>query len=220
MGGVGRTRTRTLAGFPCTGQAPLRILRFAAPVAAAAAVLAALGCMSNIDDSYAVLPAIGSELPSFQYTALDHKIVTPESLLGSPTVIALWSTTCTASRMALASIAALDAAYVPRGAHVVIVADDHDSAGVASVLASAGVQMPVALGAGTLRDTFTHGQSLLPWRKTFPLPTFLVLDATGRVVYRQVGIEQDPVNRLGSIRTKLDSLLDGPAPKRTDTSAI
>lgn len=198
----------------------MRILRFAAPAAAAAAVLAVLGCVSNVDDPYTVLPAIGSQVPSFRYTALDSRVVTPESLLGRPTVIVLWSTTCPASRAALASIAALDAAYVPRGAHVVILANDSDSADVASALAATGAHVPAALGAGTLRDTFTHGQSALPWRKTFPLPTFLVLDAAGKIAYRQAGIELDPAKRLEYIRTKLDSLLARPAPGRVGMPVI
>lgn len=55
--------------------------------------------------------------------------------------------------------------------------------------------------------TCTHDQSVLPWRQTFSLPTFLVLDADGRVVYRQIGVEQDASRRLARVWAAVDSLL-------------
>jgi hypothetical protein len=67
-------------------------------------------------------------------------------------------------------------------------------------------------------DTFTHGQSPLPWRKAFALPTFLVLNAEGRVIYRQIGIEQDTSWQLASVRARLDSLPKN-APSRVGARA-
>lgn len=189
----------------------MRLIGFAALIV----VASSLACKSpTVDDIYAVLPPSGSQVPAFRYPMLDGTTVTPGSLNGSPAVIALWSTTCSASRLALKSIAALQASYASTGVHVVILANDRDSAVVASVFARNGIQTPAALAAGTLADTFTHGQSLLPWRKTFPLPTFLLLDGTGRVVYRQFGIERDSASRLVSIRAKLDSLVANPIQRR------
>ena len=188
-------------------------------VAALASVFALVGCNTTINEKYSALPAVGSQLPSFRYSTLNGNTVTAESLQGAPTLIALWATTCSASRLALTSIATLQAAYAPLGAHVVILADDRDSAAVATVLLRAGVQTPVALGSGTLMETFTHGQSGLPWRKAFALPTFLVLDASGRVVYRQVGIEQDSGQQLVRVRGILDSLLARPTQSRLGVPA-
>jgi hypothetical protein len=182
--------------------------------AAAAATFAVIGCHATASDDYAALPAVGSQVPVFRYAEFDGSTVTPESLRGRPALLALWATTCSASRLALTSLAKLHGAYALRGAHVMILADDHDSAAVATVFLRAGVHTPVALGAGTLMDAFTHGQSILPWRKAFALPTFLVLDATGRVVYRQIGIEQDARNQLARVRYVLDSLLASPTPGR------
>jgi hypothetical protein len=189
----------------------MRVVRFAALIVASGA----LACKPpTVDDIYAVLPPIGSQVPAFRYPMLDGTTVTPESLKGSPAVIALWSTTCSASLLALKSIAALQANYAPSGVHVVILANDRDSAVVASLFARNGIQTPAALAAGGLADTFTHGQSLLPWRKTFPLPTFLLLDGTGHVVYRQFGIERDSASRLVSLRARLDSLVANPIERR------
>lgn len=177
-----------------------------------AASLALLGCKPTPNDIYEALPAVGNLVPPFRYVALDGSVLTPESLRGKPTVIALWSTTCSASRLALASIAALNTAYAARGARVVILADDRDAAAVGATLAQTREPVLVALAANSLMDTFTHGQSRLPWRKAFALPTFLVLDPAGKVVYRQIGIEQDASQRLARVRTQVDSLLSQPAP--------
>ena len=187
------------------------------PLLASAMALAILGCKPSVDDIYSALPALGGPLPAFRYAELDGSVLTPETLRGKPAVVALWSTTCSASRLALASLGALEAEYAARGARLIILADDRDSAAVASLLARAGVRASVALGSGTLMDTFTHGQSVLPWRKAFALPTFFVLDAGGRIVYRQIGIERDARQQLGRIRARLDSLL--PRPERAIASA-
>ena len=165
------------------------------------------GCTPTKDDIYNALPAVGAAIPEFRYPSVDGTVVTPASLRGQPAVIALWSTTCSASRLALASLGALDKEYRARGARVVILADDQDRTAVVTTLARAGVSTPVAIGSRTLIDTFTHGQSALPWRKAFALPTFLVLDRTGRVVFRQIGIERDPSHQLQDVRAALDRLV-------------
>lgn len=189
-------------------------------LAISTAILAVMGCTATITDNYAALPPIGSEVPSFRYTTFDHVVLTPESIRGRPTVIALWATTCSASRLAITSLTALQMAYAPLGADVVILADDRDSVAVASLFARSGVQPIIALGAGTLMGTFTHGQSPLPWRKALALPTFLVLDAMGRVVYRQIGIEQSAAQQLGRVRSTLDSLLAHPLPSHVSAPAV
>jgi thiol-disulfide isomerase/thioredoxin len=185
----------------------MRLLRFAGLIVS----FALFGCKPTPNDIYNALPSLGGPVPAFHYVALDGSVLTSASLLGKPTVIALWSTTCSASRLALASIAALNAEYAGRGVRVVILADDRDSATVAATLARVREPLFVALAANSLMDTFTHGQSVLPWRKAFALPTFLVLNAGGKIVYRQIGIEQDSSQRLARVRGRLDSLTLRPA---------
>ena len=169
--------------------------------------LVCAGCQPTRQDSYDVLPTIGSTVPDFHYPTLGGSQATRASLGGHPTVIALWATTCSKSRLALSAIESLHAEYTPLGANIVILADDSDRAILNAVIDSARIRTPVALAASTLMTTFTHGQSRLPWRKVSPLPTFLVLDHGGRVVYRQIGIDRQPDQRLPAIRTLLDSML-------------
>lgn len=186
-----------------------------------AATLLLSACRPTIADLYTALPAVGDPLPAFRYPALDGSILTAESLHGRPTVVVLWSTTCSASRLALTALDALASAFGPRGARVVVLADDRDPSAVASVLESTKVRIRVALAASTLQDTFTHGQSMLPWRKAFGLPSIIVVGADGRVTYRQVGVEQDEKDRLGRVREHLDGLLrrDGRDHARHGTTA-
>ncbi len=177
-----------------------------AKVALIALAFSAASCRPALVDMYDVLPAIGDPVPFFQYRAFDGNAVNPESLRGAPTVIVLWSTTCSASRLALETVGALHAEYAGKRARVMILAEDNDSTAVSKVFAQAGVTVPVALASGSLRDTFTHDQSVLPWRKAFGLPTFLVLNRKGEVAWRQLGIEQDAKDRLQRLRSVLDSL--------------
>ncbi len=179
--------------------------------AALAASIMVAGCKPTGDDMYAALPAEGDQVPEFRYAALDGAVLNPSALRGRPAVVALWSSTCSASRLALDAIGAVHATYEPRGARVLVLADDADRTQVAPLLAQAGLRIPVALTSRTLIDTFTHDQSVLPWRKAFALPTFLVVDAQGRVVYRQIGIEADPSQQLRRVRAQLDSLLGAPS---------
>jgi hypothetical protein len=181
----------------------MRIRRFLLPCVA----LALLGCKPTIEDTYGALPPIGSVIPDFRYSTADGALLTPATLRGQPAVIALWATTCSASRLALASMGALEKEYASRGARVVVLADDQDLNAVVAAFARAGVHTPVALASHTLIETFTHAQSVLPWRKAFALPTFLVIEATGRVRYRQIGIEQEASQQLARVRTQLDSLM-------------
>ena len=99
-------------------------MRFA-PFLASAISLAILGCKPSVDDYYSALPALGRPLPAFRYAGLDGSVLTPETLRGKPAVVALWSTTCSKSRLALASLGSLQAEYASRGARVVILADGH-----------------------------------------------------------------------------------------------
>jgi hypothetical protein len=90
-----------------------------------------------------------------------------------------------------------------RGIRVLIIADDADSATVQRVLDRAGVALPVALADGKITRVFAPGKRW-PWQAGVSLPSFLMLDADGRVTNRIVGVEVDVDPRQGTGHASLD----------------
>ncbi len=167
--------------------------------------LFAVGCSRGRDAALQTLPAVGSAVPPFSYPGLFADTVTSASLHNQPAVVAFWSSTCPASREALAAIQSLAAAYAGRGVRVVLLADDADAMTLPSTLQGVG-DLRVGVAAGTLRATFSQTH-LGPWRRALPLPSFLVVNGDGRIVYRWVGIERAVEHRLSFVRAQLDTLL-------------
>jgi AhpC/TSA family len=165
-------------------------------------LLTAAACSGGLEGAHATLPAIGAAVPEFSYAGLDAGTVSSASLRGAPSVIALWSSTCPASRDALSAIVALHAALAEDGIRVVLLANDTTVAALRAMRADFGA-VPVALAAGALQEVFSHTR-LGPWRRALGLPAFLVLDRASIVRYRQVGVEQSPVDRLVEVRRQVD----------------
>jgi hypothetical protein len=153
-----------------------------------------------------VLPAEGSPLASFTLEQLDGTSVSTADLHGQPSVVALWSSTCGASRKALAGIAALQDEYGARGLRILIVADDASAPAVQTVLDSAGIRVPVALASGRIDSLFAPSKRW-PWQQGVALPSFLVVDGAGIVRQRVVGIEEDPAFRMQRVRQVLSTLI-------------
>ena len=61
-------------------------------------------CSRGLESAQATLPAIGTPLPAFSYAGLDSGTVPSASLHGSPTVVALWSSTIFSSAFPLANV--------------------------------------------------------------------------------------------------------------------
>lgn len=154
---------------------------------------------------YAALPNVGAPVPDFELPTLDHGRVSAASLAGHPAVLALWASRCAAARESAAALGALAAAYAPRGVRVVVLADDVDSPALRAHLGGHAPLTAAAAG-GTLARIFGR-RSLLPWARGIAFPSFLVLDAGGHVVARQVGVEVDAAHRLDRLRAALDTLL-------------
>jgi len=169
-------------------------------------LLSLIGCQRGLQGALDVLPAEGSVLPSFSFEQLDGSRVTAADLRGQPTVLALWSSTCGKSRMALAGIAALHGEYASRGVRVLVLANDASARAVQSVVDSAGVTVPMALAAGEITRVFAPSERW-PWQGGVALPSFLVLDRDGVVRHRVIGIEADPARRMERVRQALASLL-------------
>ncbi len=169
-------------------------------------LLSLVGCQRGLQDALDVLPAEGQMLPGFTLDQLDGQRVTAAALLGQPAVVALWSSTCGASRKALAGIAALQTEYAARGLRVLVLADDASSSVVQRVLDSAGVRMPLALAAGQINALFAP-RKRWPWQQGVALPSFLVVDAGGIVRARVVGVEADPDKRMHRVQLAVSKLL-------------
>lgn len=164
------------------------------------------GCRRGLEAAYAALPPEGAPVPAFSFPALGAGQASDQALRGAPAVLALWSSGCMASREAMQAIEQLRIAYASRGVRVLVLADDRTSVPVQRLLDSAAIKFPVGIAGGQLDATFARA-SRLPWRRRIALPSFLVLDATGRVVHRAVGIELEPSMRLENVRRVLDMLL-------------
>ncbi len=171
-------------------------------------LLSAVGCGRGIQDAYDLLPAEGSQLPSFDLPEADGARLTTAALGGQPTVLALWSSTCGASRKALGAMVALQAEYRSRGARVMVIADDAMPGEVMRVLDSAGARLRVGLASGRITSIFGR-RHRWPWQSV-ALPSFLVVDSAGVIRHRIVGVEADSAQRLDRVRTVLDGMLGPP----------
>lgn len=155
------------------------------------------------------LPAVGAAVPAFNLPTLGGERISPAQLAGSPVVLALWSTDCGASRLAMQGLEAVQRDYASRGVRVLVVADDGDAERLRIFMDSVGVSFPVAYASGELHDLFDPNRHL--WQKSFGLPSWLVLDAQGRVAERTIGVPLAEVDagqvRLGNLRDAIDRVL-------------
>lgn len=200
---LGRSRHRLAGCITALRRAPL--------LSCGVGVLLALssGCDDRPLAAYAALPAPGAPVPEFALPALAGDSVRSAALRGAPTVLALWSTDCGASRLALQAIGRLHDRYATQGVHVVLLADDDDPVRLRTILDSARIALPTAWAAGTLRRRFDRSRQATErtqYRVAFALPSFLVLDGEGAVVARTAGVEwEEP--RLRGLRQVVDSML-------------
>lgn len=169
-------------------------------------LLSLVGCQRGLQSAMDALPAEGSPLPPFTLEQLDGRQVSTADLRGQPSVVALWSSTCGASRKALAGIAALQSEYAARGVLVLVLADDASAQDVQTVLDSARLRVPVALAAGQINSLFAPTKRW-PWQQGVALPSFLVVDSAGIVRQRVVGIEEEPAQRMQRVRRALSILI-------------
>jgi peroxiredoxin len=178
---------------------------------AAAALLTLTGLLPGCDSRAPLdrLPAVGTAVPAFELPTLAGGRVSSERLRGAPVVLALWSTDCSAARMALAGLEAVGSDYAARGVRVLVVADDADAAHLRAFVESAGVTLPVAYASGELHALFDPLRR--PWQKSFGMPGWLVLDAEGRVAEVTYGVPLSEAEtgriRLANVRDAIDRVL-------------
>src|SRR5690606_30023005 len=82
------------------------------------AIVIAVGFMvadSERRDYHERLPPVGTAVPGFDLPMIGEGRLTAAGLRGQPAVLALWSTDCSASRLALEGLAAVQETYAAQG---------------------------------------------------------------------------------------------------------
>lgn len=134
-----------------------------------------------------MLPPLGASLSELPFTAVDGALLRIRPFDGGAVVIMLWSSRCSAAQRALEGLAHATRRDGWRGVHVVVIANDADDATVAHRALVDVPSVQSASAEGALSGTFSS-VGIWWWRRSVPLPSFLVIDRMGRVSYRQVGI--------------------------------
>lgn len=170
--------------------------------------VAAAGCDRRPIDAVLALPRPGELLPPFAFRLLGRTdSVSPSALRGHPAVVAIWRTTCQASRESVRSLEDIAHRYRSAGVSVVILSADDKAGRLQAFVDSAGLDIPVALmGSHEARRLFDRSR-LAPRRQQYwilmALPSFLVVDTGGRIAMRAAGYTP----QLKGVRVALDSLL-------------
>jgi thiol-disulfide isomerase/thioredoxin len=119
--------------------------------------------------------------------------------LGKVTVVDFWATWCAPCRSSMPRLQSLWTEYRPKGLELYSVDTDEPSpardAQVREFLSSHGLSFPVALDDGRASEAF----------RVASLPTMLLLDRNGRVVWSHVGTFTAPRER--DLRAALDRAL-------------
>lgn len=132
------------------------------------------------------LPVLGNEtaldsaerpLPEFELPALDASAWQPERLEGRPWVINFWATWCPPCIEEIPAMNRAWQALEPQGVGMLAINAGEGEAAVQAFMQKVAIDFPVLLGA---TDTLAN------W-KIRALPTTLVIDASGQVVYEALG---------------------------------
>ena len=155
-----------------------------------AALVACFGCNDRPIAATEALPGVGERTPTFAFTGSKGELISDSSLLGQPSVLVLWSTHCPTSRETLQDVKTVLAHVSALEVPIVMLASDAEAGVVESVLAASGVSLPFAAIGTHVQELFDRSATA-PERNTLRVeyvePYFVVLDADGRVAYRQWG---------------------------------
>lgn len=123
------------------------------------------------------LSEVDRTLPEFSLPALDETLWTPDTLKGKPWVINFWATWCPPC---IEEIPSMNAAYEilePQGIGMLAINAGEGALAVEAFLQKIPIEFPNVLG---------DADSLPNW-SVKALPTTIVVDAEGRVVYEALG---------------------------------
>jgi thiol-disulfide isomerase/thioredoxin len=141
--------------------------------------------------------------PDFKLQDLDGKDLSLSSLKGRVVLLNFWATWCGPCRAEIPSLIQLQKRYQDRMQIIGLVVDEDDQTEMRKFIESQGVNYPVALAPDDLRIAY-GGVSALP--------TVFLLNASGRVVQKHVGLF-DPT----LYETEVRVLLDMPVAARVET---
>jgi thiol-disulfide isomerase/thioredoxin len=141
--------------------------------------------------------------PDFKLNELAGKELTLESSRGKVVLLNFWATWCGPCREEIPELIALENRYKDRLQIIGLVVDDDDEKEIRSVIASEGINYPVALA-----DTETR----LAYGGIAALPTVFVINTEGRVVQKHVGLFN-----LALYETEVRALLGLPVAARVET---
>lgn len=158
-------------------------------------VLVAAACKQRVTRK----PA-GPPLPPYQAQWLDGTAFDATSQKGSVVLLNLWATWCAPCRYEIPELGKLHAKYAPRGFKVIGVSVDEGGAkDVKPFVAEQKIQYPIVVDSDGKLATML---------KTDVLPTSVLVDRNGDIVWKKVGIidMSDP-----SLSKALESALSRPA---------
>jgi thiol-disulfide isomerase/thioredoxin len=149
-----------------------------------AGILSALVLVLFAATAVAQLPVIRfvrdpDPAPDFKLKELAGKELTLEASRGKVILLNFWATWCGPCREELPELVALQSRYKDRLQIIGLVVDDDDENEIRKVIASEGINYPVALADPETR--FAYGGIAA-------LPTVFVINAEGRVVQKHVGL--------------------------------
>src|ERR1700676_2199414 len=141
--------------------------------------------------------------PDFKLKDLDGKDLSLSSLKGRVVLLNFWATWCGPCRAEIPSLIQLQKRYQDRMQIIGLVVDEDDQTEIRKFIESQGINYPVALAPDDIRIAY-GGVSALP--------TVFLLNASGRVVQKHVGLF-DPA----LYETEVRVLLDMPVAARVET---
>jgi thiol-disulfide isomerase/thioredoxin len=139
--------------------------------------------------SFAALPSIGQDVPSFAFPSLNGDEISSQSLRGRPAVLVMWATWCGASRRILDDVEKMSKLYEAKPISVIVLADD-DAATLRSFVQSRNLISRFAVAGSGLQAAFDRSSTAPErdrMRVEWALPLWLVIDAGGKVAYRNGG---------------------------------
>jgi thiol-disulfide isomerase/thioredoxin len=141
--------------------------------------------------------------PDFKLKGFAGKELTLEASRGKVVLLNFWATWCGPCREEIPELIALQNRYKDRLQIIGLVVDDDDEKEIRSVIASEGINYPVALADPETR--FAYGGIAA-------LPTVFVINAEGRVVQKHVGLFNPAL-----YETEVRALLGMPVAAKVET---